>query len=691
MRIMILGSLMALIFLDSALGQTNPVMWWKFDQEKDRAVIDSMSRTEDVISGNYKYISGARGKAIKFDGYTTSVIRKAAQTPRLKDTFTIEAWVALQAYPWNWTAIVNQEKDHKAGYFFGIDAEGHLGLHASVDGRWCECISKSKLPPLKWSHIAGTFDKDRGINIYVNGKPAGSLATKGKMKPAEGLDLLLGKSHRKMSPKNTEREPSRKQLSNMVLDGLIDEVKIYNRALSAEEMSQSFAAVRLKKKQPLNWRVMPSGPEGAGKFGAFYTNLKYCDEWDALWRGSGLDVVVRFEKAPIRLVSWRGISYNPCWVTENGNWFSNEFMERSSPMGCGESMSDKQARYSHVKILENSDARAVLYWRCAPVDILYQLPNADERTSWGDWAEEYWTVYPDGVAARKVVMWTSNLKAWHEWCQSLPIFQPGQRPEDVLDKTAYLSLANMDGQSRTYTWPPDKKEVPRANIQIVNYKSRFKPFLILTNKKPRIWFARIRKRQPGKELSGMSMPLSSSFWWWNHWPVAQLPNDGRVAEAPDRPSHSYTSTQDSAPYETTDNSITKIMLCGLTEKSVTQLLPLAKSWLIPAELKLKTSTFQYQGYDPTQRAYVLTCKKAGKPAVIEFELLASDESPVVNPAFVIKNWGQAQPRLNINGKPVKPDKNFRIGHRHTLESSDLIVWLKIESTDKLKVSLVGGE
>ena len=273
----------------------------------------------------------------------------------------------------------------------------------------------------------------------------------------------------------------------------------------------------------------------------------------------------------------------------------------------------------------------------------------------------------------------------------LPIFQPGQRPEDVLDKTAYLSLANMDGQSRTYTWPPDKKEVPRANIQIVNYKSRFKPFLILTNKKPRIWFARIRKRQPGKELSGMSMPLSSSFWWWNHWPVAQLPNDGRVAEAPDRPSHSYTSTQDSAPYETTDNSITKIMLCGLTEKSVTQLLPLAKSWLIPAELKLKTSTFQYQGYDPTQRAYVLTCKKAGKPAVIEFELLASDESPVVNPAFVIKNWGQAQPRLNINVKPVKPDKNFRIGHRHTLESSDLIVWLKIESTDKLKVSLVGGE
>jgi hypothetical protein len=645
-----------------------------------------MGRTEDVISGNYKYTNGARGKAIKFDGYTTSIIRKAAQAPRLTDTFTVEAWVALQAYPWNWTAIVNQEKDHKAGYFFGIDAEGRLGLNLSVNGQWRECISKSKLPPLKWSHIAGTFDKDRGINIYINGKPAGSLAIKGRMTPAEGLDLLMGKSHHKMSPKNTEREPSRKQLSNMVFDGLIDEVKIYSRELSAEEISQSYAAIRLKKKKPLNWRIMPSGPDGAGKFGAFYTNLKYCDEWDALWRGSGLDVVVRFDTAPIRLVSWRGISYNPCWVTENGNWFSNEFMERSAPMGCGESMSDKQARYSHIKILENSDARAVLYWRCAPVDILYQFPNADGRTNWADWAEEYWTVYPDGVASRKVVMWTSNLKAWHEWCQSLPIFQPGQRPEDVLDKTAYLSLANMDGQSLTYPWPPDKKEVPGANIQVVNYKSRFKPFLILTNKKPRIWFARIRKRQPGKELTGMSMSFSSSFWWWNHWPVAQLPNDGRVAEAPDRPSHSYTSTQDSAPYEATDNSITKIMLCGLTEKSVTQLLPLAKSWLAPPELKLKTGVLQSQDYDPIQRAYVLTCKETGKPAFIEFELLASDESPAVNPAFVIKNWGQSQPRLTINGKSVKRDKNFRFGHSHSLESSDLIVWLKIESTDKLKIS-----
>jgi hypothetical protein len=671
----------------SPAADCGPVAWWKFDRQKGRAVVDGVSQVEDVIRGGFKYVEGVRQKAIQFDGYTTAIRRKASDAPRLSEALTVEAWVAPQVYPWNWTAIVDHQSGRDAGYFFGIDAHGQVGLKLSVDGKLYECSSKRAIPLLKWSHTAATFEKTKGILLYINGKPAGSLSVQGLMTPAQGQDLLLGKSHMKMYPMYTEREPSRKQLSNMIFDGLIDEVKIYGRALSDEEIRQSYTDVNPEKTQPLRRRRLPSGPEGRGRFGAYYCNLKYCEQWDALWRGGGADVVVRFDMAPIRLVSWRGISYNPCWVTENGNWFSNEFMERGTPMGCAESMSDKQARYSHVKILESSDARAVLYWRYSPVDILYQQPNVDEQTRWGDWAEEYWTVYPDGIAVRKIVMWSSDFKSGHEWCQSLPIFQPGQRPEDVLDENAFLSLANMAGQSETYRWPPEKPVVPRANIQVVNYKSRYKPFLILTEKNPRIWFAKFRKRQPGKEIRGMSMPLGSRFWWWNHWPVAQLANDGRVAEFPDRPSHSYTSTQDSDPYETAGDSVTKIMLCGLTEKSAGELVPLAKSWLRPAELKLKTEASEYEGYDRTQRAYVLVRKAGDQPGFIEFELAASEESPVINPAFVIRKWGRAEPRLRVNGKAVG-DENLRFGLHHTLEGCELIFWLMIKSVGPVRILLL---
>ena len=40
---------------------------------------------------------------------------------------------------------------------------------------------------------------------------------------------------------------------------------------------------------------LPSGPEGPGPFGAYYTHLKYDPVWDQPWRvGDHPDVVVRF-------------------------------------------------------------------------------------------------------------------------------------------------------------------------------------------------------------------------------------------------------------------------------------------------------------------------------------------------------------------------------------------------------------
>jgi hypothetical protein len=129
-------------------------------------------------------------------------------------------------------------------------------------------------------------------------------------------------------------------------------------------------------------------------------------------------------------------------------------------------------------------------------------------------------------------------------------------------------------------------------------------------------------------------------------------------------------------------------IMGLTNKSVGQLAPLSRSWLQPAELKVKGRAFNSKGYSRNQRAYILSRDPAHLPQMLEFELAASEDSPIINPAFVIKNCGQAQVRLTINGKSIKRGKNFRFGYRHTLESSDLIVWLKIESTNKLKVSFI---
>ena len=132
---------------------------------------------------------------------------------------------------------------------------------------------------------------------------------------------------------------------------------------------------------------------------------------------------------------------------------------------------------------------------------------------------------------------------------------------------------------------------------------------------------------------------------------------------------------------------TKIMLHGMTDKPAADLVPLANSWLQPPELKISGRNYNNKGYDPTQLAHVLTSNNPGKGSELSFELAASKDSPVINPAFVVKCWGEADVALKIDGKTIKRGKNFRIGYERTDKGTNLIVWIKTESNKPIKISL----
>ena len=154
-----------LLLASAPLGaQRAPVANWSFDQGGDG----------DEIRGFRSFVPGVAGTGLRFDGQTTTVIRKAASVGRLGPAFWVEAWVAIQEYPWTWCAIANQERGHKAGYFFGIDPEGRFGLQLAVNGRWLESQSDIKLPLYAWNHLVAAFDPATGVKLYCNGKLAGS-------------------------------------------------------------------------------------------------------------------------------------------------------------------------------------------------------------------------------------------------------------------------------------------------------------------------------------------------------------------------------------------------------------------------------------------------------------------------------------------------------------------------------------
>ena len=669
--------------------------WWSFDTINgagpySKSIHEPAAKIHDEATGFPTLAEGVSGNALKLDGLATHLIRKADKAPKLGEAFSFEGWVALQEYPWNWAAIANQERDHKEGWFFGISGEGRLGLHVAKDGKWVECNSKSQLPLLKWSHVAGSYDPATGLKVFINGKLEGAIKTTGPITPSQGVDLLVGLSHTRTFPYRTERSYSASFKSPMLIDGLLDEVKIHNKALTAEEVAQAYAAVQPKVAQPLQFRRMPSGPEGPGEFGAVYTRLNYAPEWERHWRvGEYPDILVRFDESPSRIVFWRGTNYGACYVSENGLWAGDQSLEvNSAETGCYEHMADKKCEFSTAKILESNDARVVIHARYASVGIDGKFLNPDPMTGWGLWSDEYFTIYPDGVAVRHVV--ATNHRGGGQWQETLLYNQPGDRPEDTVDLKA-LSLANEKGEAHTYSWedgPPLKWKDPRSpernfripadpNIQLVNFRSEWKPYIVY---------------EPGVLLQGFGIPPStdySKFPCWNHWPVAQLPNDGRKALISDRPSHFSLASSHPVIHRSNGNSEARF-LYGMTNQAVESLAPLAKSWNAAPTVALSGSGFESQGDDKSQRAYVFNRTDA-KADSLEFTLEASHESPIQNPAFVVKNWGKSPAKLSIDGKAIPRGKEFRVGHNKTVEGTDLVVWVKLSGDKKTSFTIEAAE
>jgi len=682
----------------ASAAQEKTVASWDFDAVQDGKVRETSGGIDDAVAGHFRLVPGVKGLAMIMDGYTTLIVRRAAQVPKLGPAFSVEAWVALGAYPWNWAPIVAQENtvslnsnldavswpdditvnSPRAGFYFGVGPQGHLGLFVGAGG-WVACRSENPLPLRKWTHVAAVFRGGEGIALYIDGRKAGETAVKAVFRQAANEDLRIGMSRQKIEPSHPVRAFATLPCWYS-LDGIVDELKIYGQGLSAEAVAEHWGAVKLPSEPALPPRVMPSGPKGPGVFGASYMKLVYYPEWDNLWPvSSDPDIVVQFDDSPVRVVFWRGTRYSPAWVMEGDLWMADQSCENfNNDDGCVEHMLDPRCRFSHVRIIENSPARVVVHWRYCPTSANGKHSQVDPVTGWEDWVDEYYTFYPDQVGIRKVVLHTEGRPLGPE--EVIVLCQPGQRPEDIIDLAA-MTLANLKGQSRTYTWaekapviadgdkyldfgsgPEERPVIIRTNL-----KSETKPFQVFeTGNRVRIF---AHEHRPGV----------SHFPWWNHWPVAQVPSDGRYCQAADRASH-FSLAWGGPPSHKEDGLFWWAWMYGASKQPAESLVPIARAWLTPPVL---TGDGVDGRFDLTQRCYVI----AKGPRPLKLKLEGRAESPVLNPAFVFENWGPGGASLRLDGREIPEGKNFRIGHVRRVNSYDLVVWIKVESSAPTAIEL----
>ncbi|OXU15161.1 LamG domain-containing protein [Sedimentisphaera salicampi] len=664
-------------------GGAAPRLWYKFESSSGY-VKDACTGRQEPIEGYYRYEEGVYGKAIVFDGQTTKILCEAKYAPKLADAFTIDAWIAPQTYSWNWAGIVSQkpapasdsnDEGCQSRLFLGINHEGRIGFRLNLGGEEQSCATKQPVDLLKWVHIAAVYSPQSGMELYIDGKLAAENAADGRLS-AGGGDLLVGQNHCRMSPVQSEREASDRLKSRMVFDGLLDEVRIFDYDLTEAQIKAYYSRSKPDVKQPLQYRQMPSGANsGNNKFGAFYTTLSYSPEWDAHWPiGPDADIVVAFDKHPVSMLFWHGTGYGAVWSSENGKLMADQSLERvggdKSPWGCSEHMSDKQCRYSHVRLIANSDARAVVHWRYAISDIKYNIFGMEDNDqSFGEWADEYYYIYPDAAATRHQKLWTDHLR--HEWQETIALNQPGTAPEDNIELDAMV-FANLKGESCVYSWRkrPDRKvsKPEDSVIQLVNLKSCYKPFIIFPPEN------NLKLFSPDAIVEGQHFP------WWNHWPAAQIPNDGRRTQIPDRPSHSSLSQslEDSdAIKQTSENTFEAVTLTGMTNQGVEGLVPLAKSWNNPPVIGQLSDGFKNEGYSRKQRAYIIQSLKESQTSTLEFTLAANKDRPVFNPAFLIRGWGAEEAVVHCNGKKLGSSV-LRTGFEPHPGRTDLVVWVEKE-------------
>jgi hypothetical protein len=681
LRIFAITFLGPIILVVAALAQNNGglIGWWRFDEGGGATTLDSATQTRDQILNAHSWTQGVSGQALKFDGFTTVIRRAPDSAPTSsKGEITINAWVVLFSYPWNWVPIVDHEKEWREGYYFGIDAEGRLGLQVGVWNNWEILRSDERLPLRQWVNVAGTYDQKQGLRVYINGKRAGSLPVIGRISLPEKTPFQIGRNIQDLPPTSLVREKASVP-ALYSLDGMLDDLRLYDRPLSSEEVRANYSSATVPSHFAEAPRKWPALPASRNRFDAIYCDLKLYPEWDALWRtGPFSDVVVNFENAPVHYVFWHGGNYGESLVTENGIWIGDQSFESGTHVGTAEHMNDKHNLYSSLRIVEKSPARVVLHWRYGLADITGQFSHVDPLSGWGELADEYFYIYPDAISVRYGTIHGSSRH--YSFTEPTVLLEPGKKAEDFISLDA-ATIANLLGDIRTYSWDPASPPFPfpnqpkDANIALLNTKSRYRPFYIY---------------QTGTELGPYGWPPElrpgySHFPTWDHWPVNQIPSDGRFELFPDHYASAAIMSPEVVEKPTADPDPTKaaMFLFGLTPDPISALVPAARSWLHPPQITLTKGPAASAVYDAAQRAYVISVPPQAHQ--ISIHLSASEQSPAFHPSFVIEGWGDVSVSLSVNNAALPADR-YRYGHIHLLDRTDLVVWLNISSTSAVDIS-----
>jgi PKD repeat protein len=194
---------------------------YNFEEASGTTVIDASGNgNHGTISGATRTTSGKFGRALSFDGISNWVTVNDSASLDLTNGMTLEAWVYPTATMSGWQAVINKEQPggFGAAYYLAANSDLNQPEVAIYTTDWYKLYGGPALSANQWVHLVGTYDGST-MKLYVNGSQVSSQPQAGGIDVTSGVLRIGGNSY-----------------WGEFFKGRIDEIRIYNRALSTSEI-----------------------------------------------------------------------------------------------------------------------------------------------------------------------------------------------------------------------------------------------------------------------------------------------------------------------------------------------------------------------------------------------------------------------------------------------------------------------
>jgi hypothetical protein len=207
------------------------VGWWKFDEGAGQRAADASGHGLDgTLVGGPAWVEGVTGKALELDGADDYV--DLGNDPRFAITgpITICAWIKVRAFDKEWQALVTKgDSSWRLQRNWGQNTLEFACTGVPVPGTLLGSLFGTvNVNDGRWHHVAAVYDGSRGL-LYLDGRLDISVEAAGTLR-TNNFKVFIGAN---------DEKPGRNW------SGTIDDVRLYNYGLTAEEVTQIYE-VRLR-------------------------------------------------------------------------------------------------------------------------------------------------------------------------------------------------------------------------------------------------------------------------------------------------------------------------------------------------------------------------------------------------------------------------------------------------------------